>query len=60
MSFNDNVVGMEHTAEDCGIVNNSRVTVTFIVEVIRPPANLHVMMRADVVCFMCRDSMVSD
>ena len=51
MSFTDNVVGMGLTAEDCGIINNSRLTVTFIVdEVIRPPLNLHVMMRADVVC----------
>ena len=39
------------TAEDCGIINNSRLTVTFIVdEVIRPSTNIHVMMRADVLC----------
>ena len=41
VSFTDNVVGMGLTAEDCGIVNNSRLTVTFIVdEVIRPPTNI--------------------
>jgi len=60
VSFTDNVVGMGLTAEDCGIVNNSRLTVTFIVdEVIRPPVNLPVMMRADIVFFVC-DSMVGD
>ena len=32
VSFTDNVVGMGLTAEDCGIVNNSRLTVTFIVD----------------------------
>ena len=35
MSFTDNVVGMGLTAEDCGIVNNSRLTVTFIDDTIK-------------------------
>ena len=43
VSFTDNVVGVGLTAEDCGIVNNSRLTITFIDEVIRPPADFHVM-----------------
>ena len=32
VSFTDNVVGMGLTAEDCGIIHNSRLTVTFIVD----------------------------
>ena len=32
VSFTDNVIGLGLTAEDCGIVNSSRLTVTFIVD----------------------------
>jgi len=42
VSFTDNVVGMGLTAEDCGIVDSSRLTVTFIDidKVTHPTANL--------------------
>ena len=30
LSFNDNVIGMGLTAEDCGVVDYSRLTVTYI------------------------------
>jgi hypothetical protein len=41
VSFADNVVGMGLTAEDCGIVDSSRLTVTFIDDkVSHPVANL--------------------
>jgi hypothetical protein len=42
VSFTDNVVGMGLTAEDCGIIDSSRLTVTFIDidKVTHPPANL--------------------
>jgi hypothetical protein len=38
VSFIDNVVGLGLTAEDCGIVNNSRLTITFIVDEIKTKA----------------------
>ena len=41
VSFTDNAVGMGLTAEDCGIVDSSRLTVTFIDDkVTHPAANL--------------------